>query len=157
MKSFFTVWIVIAGLCFPCAAAAAYEYEGDVATKLSIGGYIEGKAIYAFDHNSPYENPSEEIGLDVKASVSSWLSAKVLLKAGQDGKVHAPGSNNVFDQFTVVYQDNSTYINFDEAYFDIYTGKLDFRLGIQKFAWGRLDEITPTDNLNTPDLTEGGT
>ncbi|MCK7515592.1 MAG: hypothetical protein MZV70_74195 [Desulfobacterales bacterium] len=31
-----------------------------------------------------------------------------------------------------------------------------FRLGIQKFAWGRLDELTPTDNLNTSDLTEGG-
>ncbi len=34
---------------------------------------------------------------------------------------------------------------------------MDIRLGIQKFAWGRLDEINPTDNLNTEDLTEGGT
>jgi hypothetical protein len=157
LKSFYTALIVIAGLYFPCAAAAAYQYEGDVATKLSVGGYIEGKAIYAFDHNSPSENPSVEIGLDVKASVSSWLSAKVLLKAGEDGKVHPPSGNNVFDQFTVIYQNNSTYIDFNEAYFDIYTGKVDFRLGIQKFAWGRLDEMTPTDNLNTADLTEGGT
>jgi len=145
------------GLYFPCAAAAGYQYEGDVATKLSIGGYIEGKAIYAFDHNSPYENPSVEIGLDAKASVSSWLAARILLKAGQDGKVHPPASDNVFDQFTVIYQNNSSYIDFNEAYVDIYTGKVDFRLGIQKFAWGRLDEITPTDNLNTADLTEGGT
>ena len=28
---------------------------------------------------------------------------------------------------------------------------------MQKFAWERLDEINPTDNLNTMDLTEGGT
>ena len=157
MKSFFTALIVITGLYFPCVAAAAYQYEGDVATKLSVGGYIQGKAIYAFDHDTPDENPSVEIGLDVKASVSSWLSAKLLLKAGHDGKVHAPSNDNVFNQFTVIYEDNNSYIDFNEAYFDIYTGKLDFRLGIQKFAWGRLDELTPTDNLNTADLTEGGT
>ncbi len=34
---------------------------------------------------------------------------------------------------------------------------MDFRVGVQKFAWGRLDEMNPTDNLNTEDLTEGGT
>lgn len=157
MKYFFTAVMVIMGLYFPCAAAAAYEYEGDVATKLSLGGYVEGKAIYALDHNSPYENPSAEVGLEMKASMSSWLAAKVLIKAGEDGKVHNPSGDNVFNQFTVIYQNNQTYVDFNEAYLDIYTGKLDFRLGIQKFAWGRLDEMTPTDNLNTQDLTEGGT
>ena len=92
----------------------------------------------------------------MKANASSWLSAKLILKAVQDGKVKAPANDNFFNQFNLIYQNNNSYVDINEAFIDIYTGKVDFRLGIQKFAWGRLDELTPTDNLNTSDLTEGG-
>ena len=161
MKSFFTAMMIMIGLFLSCLAAEAYqyEYEKDVklSGKLSIGGYIQGKAIYALDHDTPDEHPSGEIGLEMKAEASPWLSAKLILKAGQDGKVKAPASDNFFNQFNMIYQNNNSYVDINEAFIDIYTGKVDFRLGIQKFAWGRLDELTPTDNLNTSDLTEGGT
>lgn len=160
MKSFFTAMIIIIGLFLPCLAAEAYqyEYEKDVklSGKLSIGGYIQGKAIYAFDHNTPDEHPSGEIGLEMKANASSWLSAKLFLKVVEDGKVKDPANDNVFNQFNLIYQNKNPYVDINEAFFDIHTEKVDFRLGIQKFAWGRLDELTPTDNLNPSDLTEGG-
>jgi len=157
LRSFFPALIFIAGLFLSCLTAEAYEFERNVVAKLSIGGYLQGKAIYAFDHNTPDEYPSSEIGLEMKASASPLLSAKLLLKVDQDGKVRDPGNDSIFNQFNLVYQDKNPYVDVNEAYFDIYTGKVDFRLGIQKFAWGRLDELTPTDNLNTADLTEGGT
>lgn len=160
MKAFFTAVMIITGLFLPCLAEAyQYEYDGDVKlnAKLSIGGYIQGKAIYAFDHDTPDEHPSGEIGLEMKADVSSWLSAKTVLKAVQDGKVNDPAEDKFFNKFNLIYQNSHSYMDINEAFFDIYTGKIDVRLGIQKFAWGRLDELTPTDNLNPSDLTEGGT
>jgi hypothetical protein len=148
--------ILLAWSTVPILDAGAYQYEGDKG-KLSLAGYLEGKAIYALDRDSPEENPSEELGLELKASTSTWLSSKLLVQAVDDGKVIDPGNGRLVNDFGHIYQDKNPYVNFDEAYLDIYTGKVDFRLGIQKFAWGRLDEINPTDNLNTEDLTEGGT
>jgi hypothetical protein len=136
--------------------AGAFQYEGEKG-KISLSGYLEGRAIYAMDRDTPEENPSEELGLELKASASSWLSTKLFLQAIDDGKVIDPGNKCLFNQFDRIYQDKNPYVNINEAYIDIYTGKVDLRLGVQKFAWGRLDEINPTDNLNTEDLTEGGT
>ena len=136
--------------------AGAYQYEGDQG-KISLSGYLQGKAIYAFEKDSPEENPSEELGLELKGSASTWLSAKLFLQAINDGKVLDPKNKKLFNQYNLIYQDKNPYININDAYVDIYTGRVDFRLGVQKFAWGRLDEINPTDNLNTEDLTEGGT
>ena len=136
--------------------AGAFQYEGEKG-KVSLTGYLEGRAIYAFDRDSPEENPSSELGLELKASTSSWLSTKLSLQAVDEGKVSDPGNKRLFKEFDLIYQDKNPYVNVNEAYLDIYTGKVDFRLGVQKFAWGRLDEINPTDMLNTEDLTEGGT
>jgi hypothetical protein len=136
--------------------AGAFQYEGENG-KISLIGYLEGKAIYAFDKDSPEEKPSTELGLELKTSVSSWMAAKLYLQAIDDGKVIDPDNKKLINEFDRIYQDKTPLLNFSEAYVDFYTGKVDFRLGIQKFAWGRLDEINPTDNLNTEDLTEGGT
>jgi hypothetical protein len=136
--------------------AGAFHYEGEQG-KLSLTGYLEGSAIYASNRNTPEERPSEELGLELKASSPSWLSTKIFLQAVNDGKVIDPKNESLFNQYDRIYQDKNPYVNVNEAYLDIYSGKVDFRLGIQKFAWGRLDEMNPTDNLNTMDLTEGGT
>ena len=145
------LWISLTSL-----KAEAFQYEGENG-KLSLAGYLEGSAVYAFDGDTPRENPSEELGLELKASSASWLSIKIFLQAVDDGKVIDPKNKALFNQFDLIYQDKNPYVNINEAYVDIYTGKVDFRLGVQKFAWGRLDEISPTDILNTEDLTEGGT
>jgi len=40
-----------------------------------------------------------------------------------------------------------------EAYVDVRTGSIDLRLGQQIIAWGRADELNPTDNLSPRDFT----
>jgi hypothetical protein len=42
---------------------------------------------------------------------------------------------------------------FQEAYIDYYSRTLDIRLGKQVIAWGKADEINPTDILNPQNLT----
>lgn len=139
----------------PCHAAEVGEAGEEVASS-SLSGYIELRGIYAFDHDTPTEDPSAELGIELKARSSSWNSIKIVLQAVQDGKVIEPSGTGAFQTFNDVYQDRTPSVSIDEAYIDIFTGDADFRLGVQKFAWGRLDEINPTDNLNTEDLTEGG-
>lgn len=41
-----------------------------------------------------------------------------------------------------------------EAYVDLYLGPVDLRFGKQIIAWGKADEINPTDNLNPQDLSD---
>jgi hypothetical protein len=136
--------------------AKAFQYEGENG-KVSLTGYLEGRAIYAFDRNTAEENPSGELGLELKTGYSTWLSGKLYVKAVDDGKVIDPQNSRLINEFDLIYQDKNHFVNVNEAYLDLYTGTVDFRVGIQKFSWGRLDEINPTDNLNTEDLTEGGT
>lgn len=142
-------------LCWTCCTAVcAYEYEkGEV--KISLSGYLEARSIYAFDRDTPKEYPTTELGLEYKTSFSSRAAVKIFLQAVDDGTVLDPQNGELFHEFNKVYQDRNPYINIDEAYVDFYSSNADVRIGIQKFAWGRLDEINPTDNLNSEDLTQG--
>jgi hypothetical protein len=121
---------------------------------VSLSGYMEFKGVCAMDHDSPDEDPSGVLGLELEAKSAPWNSLMVSIRAVQDGKVLDAGEHGAFLDFRRVYQDRTPYISVDEAYVDFYTGRADLRVGIQKFAWGRLDEINPTDNLNPEDLTE---
>ena len=134
----------------------AYEYEGDDIT-LSLDGYLEASAIYIVNSDSPDEDPSSELGLDLNADLGSWASFKGFFQFRDNGTVLDPHNGLLFNEFDKIYQDKNPSLDVDEAYLDIYTNYLDLRLGIQKYAWGRLDEINPTDNLNTEDFTRGGT
>jgi len=144
----------LAWIFFSSLNAAALQYEGEQG-KMSISGYLEERGIYAFYKSSPDEDPSTEAGLELKGTYSNWFASKLMMKGVDDGKVIDPQNGRLFNQFNLIYQDKNPYIDISEAYLDFYTGKVDARVGIQKFAWGRLDEINPTDNLNTEDYTEG--
>lgn len=54
-----------------------------------------------------------------------------------------------------VYSYPQKQLKFDlkEAYVDYYTKYIDFRVGQQTNAWGKADEINPTDIINPQDLT----
>ena len=43
--------------------------------------------------------------------------------------------------------------NFQEAFIDYYSDLVDVRFGKQVIAWGKADEINPTDILNPQDLS----
>ena len=50
--------------------------------------------------------------------------------------------------FDDVLQDLSPSAQLEEAYFDIVLSSVDLRIGVQKFAWGKLDGMQPNDVLN---------
>lgn len=139
-----------------CTAGYAYEYSGEN-VNASLSGYLDARAVYAFDRDTPEEDPTTQLGLEFTSKVSTWAGTKVLMRGVDDGTVIDPQNGRLFTEFDKIYQDKNPYVTFDEAFVDFYTGKVDLRLGIQKFAWGRLDEINPTDNLNTEDFSQGGT
>ncbi len=137
-----------------CAPAHAWEYEGEN-LKASLSGYLQAGAVYALDDESPDEDPTTELGLDFRADVSTVSTLKIFLQAVDDGTVIDPGNGLLFNEFNKIYQDKNPYVDVDEAYIDLYSSHADLRVGIQKFAWGRLDEINPTDNLNPEDFRQG--
>ncbi|HOO91210.1 MAG TPA: hypothetical protein PLA74_10350 [Syntrophales bacterium] len=151
LLSFFALCIWLCPL-----PVAAYEYAGENLT-LTLSGYLESGARYACDNDTPDEDPSTELGIDLNADFGSKASFKLFLQVIDDGKVIDPGNGLLFNEFNKIYQDKNPSVDIDEAYLDLFTDSMDFRIGIQKFAWGRLDEINPTDNLNTEDFSQGGT
>lgn len=152
-RVFLALLICLWGLSFQ---ADAYEYQGE-RMMISLGGYLESSAVYAFDRDTPDEDPSSELEIDLKADAGSRASFRLILKARDDGKVIGAENGQLFNEFDKVYQDRNPSVDLSEAYIDLFTDYVDFRIGIQKFAWGRLDEINPTDNLNAEDFTKGAT
>lgn len=71
------------------------------------------------------------------------------------------GSDAAASMISDLYIDNlsndqhiSAGYDLREAYVDLYLGPVDLRFGKQIFAWGKADELNPTDNLNPTNLTD---
>ncbi len=60
----------------------------------------------------------------------------------------------LFKNYDEVYQSNTPYVEFKELYLSHTAGDIDIRAGIQRFAWGRLDEYPSNDLLNPWDYTQ---
>jgi hypothetical protein len=60
----------------------------------------------------------------------------------------------LFKNYDEVYQSNAPYLEFKELYVSHTADDIDIRAGIQRFAWGRLDEYPSNDLLNTWDYTQ---
>ncbi len=61
--------------------------------------------------------------------------------------------HSLFKNYDDVYQDNTPYLEFKELYVEHSFNNVDFRIGIQRFSWGRLDEYTVNDLFNPWDYT----
>ena len=119
----------------------------------SIGGSLEGIAVAPLHNDSPREDPTAVFKVQTKSSFGDVSDLKINLRGEYDGTVLYPHDHKVFLDYTNIYQDRNLFLSADEAYLDLFTTKADFRLGIQKFAWGRLDELSPVDMLNTNSMT----
>lgn len=149
-----TIPALLASLAIAPTAVAAGEGFDKLKEAVSINGYLESNGIYALEDSSPDEDPSYMFELRLKSELGSWGMFTAIVQGIDDGKVIDADNGRLINEFDAIYQDKNPFLNIDEAYLDIYTDNADFRIGIQKFAWGRLDEINPTDNLNTEDLTQ---
>lgn len=119
----------------------------------SVNGSLEGFIVTPLQNDSPREDPTALFRVQTKSSYRDVSDLKINLRGEYDGTVLYPHDHKVFLDFSNIYQDRNPFLSADEAYLDFFTSRADFRLGIQKFAWGRLDELSPVDMLNTDSMT----
>jgi hypothetical protein len=120
---------------------------------LSVSGRLDLRGVVALDDNSETEYPSFTGRLKIDTAPArlrfhSWL------EGGWDGTVHLPATDHaLLKKFNEVYQSNTPFLEFKELYGALTTNELELRAGIQRFAWGRLDEYPINDLLNPWDYT----
>ena len=134
-------------LLLPCAATARSVQIPLTPYKLEVEGKIEFLDVERVEHGSPRQDPEGKIRLRVGSDLSSRLrfqTAMTLMAGGTPRNTRRGGAFNFDDTL----QDISPSFEGEEAYFDLYLPRLDTRIGLQKFAWGKLDGIQPNDLLN---------
>lgn len=105
------------------------------------------------DEQSVKEDPTLTGRIKLDARKSEWR-VRSWLEGGWDGTVRSPRRDrSLFKSYDEVYQDNTPYLEFKELYVERTFKSVDFRVGIQRFSWGRLDEYPVNDLFNPWDYT----
>ena len=121
---------------------------------LSLSGRLNLRGVEAMENDSVKEDPSLEGRIKLDTTGETWRFHS-WLEGGWDGAVKRPArDHSLFKNYDEVYQSNTPYLEFKELYVTHSAGALDLRAGIQRFAWGRLDEYPPNDLLNPWDYTQ---
>jgi hypothetical protein len=130
---------------------ASPSYADDT---LSLSGRLDLRGVEALSSDSVKEDPDLSGRLKLDASVSGWRFHS-WMEGGWDGAVKRPArDHSLFKNYDEVYQSNTPYVEIKELSVTHTDGTLDLRAGIQRFAWGRLDEYPPNDLLNPWDYTQ---
>jgi hypothetical protein len=120
---------------------------------LSVSGRLNLRGVVALDSNSEKEYPSLTGRLKVDTPRSN-LRFHSWLEGGWNGSVKLPPHDHaLLKLYDEVYQSNTPYLEFKELYLAFTANDLELRAGIQRFAWGRLDEYPINDLLNPWDHT----
>jgi hypothetical protein len=120
---------------------------------LSVSGSLDMLGVDALNKDSVNEYPSLTGKIKLDTTNPEWRFHS-WLEGGWDGTVQRPVQDHaIFKNYDHVYQSISPYLEFKEFYVTHTSGSLDLHAGIQRFAWGRLDEYPPNDLLNPWDYT----
>jgi hypothetical protein len=133
--------------------SAAVEVD-DGATQVRLLGSLAAWHVFRLDPGTPRERPSSTLDLKLAADHGEWLHLTTSLRAGFDGKIGDPDRGNPVLGIDGIYQDKDVFLDFDEAFVELFFQSFELRLGKQKVSWGQLDEVQPTDNLNPEDVSE---
>lgn len=120
---------------------------------LSAAGTLQLRGIMPLNSNSATELPTLLGRLKLDTLPGNWR-LHAWLEGGWDGAVHLPARDHaVLRNFEKVYQSNTPFIEIKELYGAYATDLFELRAGVQRFAWGRLDEYPINDLLNPWDYT----
>ncbi|HWR72049.1 MAG TPA: hypothetical protein VN604_02660 [Nitrospirota bacterium] len=120
----------------------------------ALSGRVSVRGVEELRDDSVPEDPGFSGRIKLDASRSSWRFHS-WLEGGWDGAITRPSrEHSLFKSFDRVYQDNTPYLEFKEIYLQYSGDILDLRAGIQRFAWGRLDEYPANDLLNPWDFSQ---
>ncbi|HSD09346.1 MAG TPA: hypothetical protein VLF14_00050, partial [Candidatus Binatia bacterium] len=115
--------------------------------KADLEGKLEFLDVERVESSSPYQNPQVKLRLNLTTDFSPQLRLVTGLTGTAGGTPHNASGAGVYD-FGHVLQKISPSLEFGEAYLDFHSSAVDLRAGLQKFAWGKLDTLQPTDLLN---------
>jgi len=120
----------------------------------TASGRLDLRGIEAQNKDSVKEEPIASGRLKLDVNGTSWKFHS-WLEGAWDGSVRRPVQDHaLFKNYDRIYQDNSPYLEFKELYLQYSSTALDLRAGVQRFAWGRLDEYPPNDLFNPWDYTQ---
>jgi len=126
------------------ARAAELTVDG---RPLELTGWLGVRGIVRADQSSPNELVLEQLWLRGRYSVSEHLALEASLNTQHGGPATEQTRGGVYN-YRDVFQSVSPSVEFESAFADLSFDALDLRVGLQKFAWGKLDRIQPTDVLN---------
>lgn len=135
------------------AARAALAVEDPLgAGDWSGGGYVEAYVVGKTD-TSPNQRPTGIIDLRLDGDLGKIFKVHVDATSSFGGTPVDPSGGGFVDP-RFAFVNLSPQIEFQEGYADLLLDKLDLRLGLQKFAWGKLDTFNPTDVINPRRYTD---
>src|SRR5689334_8345924 len=146
------------GVCAATAVAAALVARPAVArdlpvpgtsTKVDASGWVDGLAVVDTG-GGPRERPQAIGELRFTSRLTRWLRGQLTLRSRAGGPFEGghPGMMNFVHEF----QNRTPSFEWNEAWLEAKVGEGQVRAGIQKFAWGKLDGLPPTDVLTPRDL-----
>ncbi len=108
-------------------------------SKADLDGKLEFLDVERADSANPYQNPQGKLRLHLTTDFGAHVRFVADTTGTAGGTPRNPSGAGVYD-FGHVKQDLSPSLEFGEAYLQIETTMLDLRVGLQRFAWGTLDE-----------------
>ena len=139
--------LATAVLLLVCSAANALDVPG-TGGRVTASGYLDGLAVVGTE-DSPDQDPQALLVLRADAPLAQRLRAHLELRGREGGPFE--GGHPGFYSLVHTFQNRSPSAEATEAWVEASFRKADVRVGIQRFAWGKLDGIPPTDVLNPAD------
>jgi hypothetical protein len=140
-------------ICISAVLVVLFASSVSAEDFLSHSGRVSVRGVVPLDSASETEYPSLMGRLQVDTLPSPWRF-HLWLEGGWDGTVAMPARDHaLLKTFDEVYQSTTPYLEFKELYGSYSSDILEVRAGVQRFAWGRLDEFPVNDLLNPWDYT----
>ena len=127
-------------------SAAAIELTA-ARRPLDLSGWLELREIVRAERSSPNELALEQLWLSGRYTMSDHLALQATVNTQHGGPATEQTKGGIYS-YRSVFQSVSPSVQFEDAFADVSVGELDLRIGMQKFAWGKLDRYQPTDVLN---------
>ena len=114
---------------------------------LELTGWVLLRQTIKTDEATPSERTLEQLWLRSKYSPAPWLSLDATINFQNGGPATKETRFGLYS-YRAVFQSVSPAVIFEEAFAEIALGATEVRVGMQKFAWGKLDRVQAVDVLN---------